>query len=539
MSLRPGDRVHIHGAGAAGCSLALELSRLRPGLDVKLIEVSRVQPGAGVVMARSFFDSLSQTAPDLLDVPRTATATWDSTLTRTAGFAIESPAHGTVAFSRRVLSEHLRSLAAGRPDVTLCYEDARQVTARAPAAELVVGADGVDSWTRLEFGHRTDRGDVGRTVYVWASVPEALPAMFHMHDTGAGMVLLHAYPHARAESTVVVEALDATVESLGLLDARGRQLEEQLGRVLSGVLDSASLTCHTRTWRRFAAVRCSQWYRRAASHVPSVLIGDAAHTMHYSIGIGTTLAIQDGRALAAALAQESTLDEALARYRDERKPVADAAFAEAESSRRWFEDFIAFNRTRGAQTVFALRSRRTINTYATLAAKDRRFAHQVVDMVDYREDRATHRAIENPSRASFRYGPIDFGTRVLRRSDLDRLSPRRTRPANSVLLVGLGPDDHDGPPAAGCLAVVAASPGGDRTSRSRRATRIRRHLDLPVLYVHDGATIDELDTLIAAGCIDLAVDRWEVPESWWQASPAGRHLSEVSEPTTSSSGGVA
>jgi 2-polyprenyl-6-methoxyphenol hydroxylase-like FAD-dependent oxidoreductase len=526
MKLQAGSRVHVHGAGVAGCCLAVELARQRPELDVRLYETSLRRPGAGVVMARSAVQELARSAPHLLDVPVGATATWDATLVRAAGSAIRSPAHGTVAFSRRALTGHLRSLAAGTSGVTVVRAEARDAMVRAPVPALVVGADGAESWTRKTFGHRTTRVRAGDTVYVWASVAARLPAMFDVRETAAGMVLLHVYPHADAESTVVVESLATTVGSLGLTRASGTDLEERLGALLAGATGGAALRCHSRTWTRFATVRCTEWYRTTADGPPrSVLVGDAAHAMHYSVGMGTTLAVEDGRALAAALATEATVDDAFARYAEERRPVADAAHDEAESSRQWFDEFIAANRVRGAQSVFELRSRRAVNTYAVLAAKDPRFAERVVAMIDHQDRDASGRPVTRPSDVPFRHGSIAFGNRLLGRRDLGRFA---VRPSAVEGLLGLV-EHTEGEPGAGryALALVAAERDRDRTARSRPAAAIRRRLGTPVLYVHDGASLDELDTLIAAGRIDLAVDRRDVPPGWRRHRPAALPEGEI------------
>jgi 2-polyprenyl-6-methoxyphenol hydroxylase-like FAD-dependent oxidoreductase len=503
MTLRPGARVLVRGAGPAGATFAARMAQLRPDLRIDVVDPQPGTPGAGVVLPRAVVDELTAVVPDLLDVAPDDTATWDSTVIRTPGFAVGSPAHGTLAVARAALVGHLRRRAAATPGVVL--RTGAAATGDGPPPALVVGADGAESPTRSALGLPVARGLPGRTRFLWVSVPGPMPAMFHIHDSGAGMVLLHAYPHSAGAGTAVVEALESTVAALGMDGLSGAALERALGELLAEPLGGRPPTCHTRTWRRFSAVRCARWSRPATSGDPAgVVLGDAAHAMHYSIGMGTSLALQDAVALAGALAAEADLADGLARYEAARRPAVDAAAAEAESSMRWFEGFVAENRVRGAQTAFAIRTRRRANSFAMLAERSPGCAAAVVRTVEH----SGGAQAATPGALPFRHGGLAFDRRVLTASDLDGLTPEPAGRGAARIPAA------DGSPA---LVAVLAVDDDDRIARSAPAVTLRRELGLPVLYVHGGEPADELDTLIGTGRVDLAVDRADLPAGWLAA----------------------
>jgi anthraniloyl-CoA monooxygenase len=198
-------------------------------------------------------------------------------------------------------------------------------------ADLIVAADGVSSTVRDRFAN--DLGaevEVGNGLYLWCGTDFALPsALFMPVTTDAGTFVTHAYPYAADRSTFLIETdeatwrragFEATTEALaaGPLEASDDTALDYLAAAFADPLEGHRLIGNRTRWLRFRTVRCSHWH-----HGNVVLLGDAAHTAHYSIGSGTKLAMEDAIALVAAIGAESDLPTALARYESLRHPAVE------------------------------------------------------------------------------------------------------------------------------------------------------------------------------------------------------------------------
>jgi anthraniloyl-CoA monooxygenase len=211
-------------------------------------------------------------------------------------------------------------------------------------ADLIVAADGVSSATRdaraAEFGAEVD---VGTGLYLWAGTDFAFPsAMFSPVTTPDGTFVTHAYPYSRDRSTFLVETDEVTWRRAGMdvstastpADASDQLSLSYLSEAFSEQLQGHPLIGNRTRWLRFRAVRCRRW---ALGN--TVLLGDAAHTAYYSIGSGTKLAMEDAIVLVAAIEEENTLPEALARYEQQRRPAVEHLQAVAIRSQRWWDSF--------------------------------------------------------------------------------------------------------------------------------------------------------------------------------------------------------
>lgn len=223
----------------------------------------------------------------------------------------------------------------------------RRVHAGMLDADLVIAADGVSSATRdhhaADFGVQVDSGE---GLYLWCGTDFALPrALFMPVTTSAGPFVTHAYPYAPDRSTFLIETdeptwrtaeFDATTEALALgsADASDEKALRYLERAFADPLRGHALIGNRTRWLRFRTVRCERWHRGNV-----VLLGDAAHTAHYSIGSGTKLAMEDAIALVAALAEHETLTDALDHYEAERRPAVEHLQDVAARSRRWWDSF--------------------------------------------------------------------------------------------------------------------------------------------------------------------------------------------------------
>jgi len=211
-------------------------------------------------------------------------------------------------------------------------------------AELVIAADGVGSATRekyaVDFGARVQ---TEQALYLWCGADFALPhALFRPIETEHGVFVVHGYPYAADRSTFLVETDEDTWRRAGFdrpLDdqsfgASDEAALEYLSEVFAEDLQGRRLIGNRTRWMRFRSVSCDRWSRGNL-----VLLGDAAHTAHYSIGSGTKLAMESAIELDRAIAAAGTLDEALAAYEAARRPGVEYFQSIAHRSMLWWDSF--------------------------------------------------------------------------------------------------------------------------------------------------------------------------------------------------------
>ncbi|WP_109524937.1 FAD-dependent monooxygenase [Nocardia aurea] len=211
-------------------------------------------------------------------------------------------------------------------------------------ADLLIAADGVSSATReaaaADFGATIE---VGAGLYLWCGTDFALPtAMFAPLTTEHGTFVTHAYPYAPDRSTFLIETDEKTWRNAGFDDSTEQTPWDASDEVSIGYLQEAfaeylrghHLIGNRTRWLRFRTVRCRSWH-----HGRTVLLGDAAHTAHYSIGSGTKLAMEDSIALTQALNLDGDLPDLLGHYERQRRPGVAHLQSIAHRSQLWWESF--------------------------------------------------------------------------------------------------------------------------------------------------------------------------------------------------------
>ena len=236
-------------------------------------------------------------------------------------------------------------------------------------ADLLVASDGANStMCRLQGRHLEPDVEVGRNKYIWLGTDKVFDAFtFAFEETAAGWLWFHGYRFCGEASTCIVECPRQTWEGLGF-DALGpeetlRRLEDIFQRQLAGhSLLSQRRDSGKAPWLNFRRITQKRWH-----HGNVVLMGDAAHTTHFSIGSGTKLAIQDAIGLARRLRDGEDLQAALKAYEAERRAALLPLQHAALRSARWFEDvprhaaqptrrfaFSLFNRRGGTSWYYPL-----------------------------------------------------------------------------------------------------------------------------------------------------------------------------------------
>ena len=296
---------------------------------------------------------------------------------------LTSGGHGFAAISRQRLLAILRER---------CEEFGVAIHYRQPAPpverlrssfDLVVAADGVNSLTRSAHADVFQPLlDVRRARYMWLGTPLVFDAFkFFIAETDIGTVQAHAYPYSDSMSTFIVELEEGSWTRSGQVDGTDRswkpgESDEQgiafCAEVFADALHGEPLLANNSRWIRFATLRTRCW-----RHGNLLLIGDAAHTAHFSIGSGTKLAMEDALALAACLHENPGVETALAAYEAERRPVVESAQRAAQASLEWFENISQYTRQEPLQFAFNLLTRSRRVTYWNLKARDPEFVAEV------------------------------------------------------------------------------------------------------------------------------------------------------------------
>ena len=308
---------------------------------------------------------------------------WDDIDVHYHGHVLTSGGHGFAAISRQRLLAILRERCV-EFGVTIHYrEPAPPLVRLANSFDLVVGADGVNSPTR---NARADvfqpQLDVRHGRYMWLGTPLVFDAFkFFITETSIGTVQAHAYPYSNSMSTFIVELAEESWIRSGQIDAAERawkpgESDERgiafCADVFADALRGKPLLANNSRWIRFATLRTRCWRDGNL-----ILIGDAAHTAHFSIGSGTKLAMEDALALAACLHENTNVDTALIAYEIERRPVVESAQRAAQASLEWFENISQYTRQEPLQFAFNLLTRSRRVTYWNLKARDPEFVAEV------------------------------------------------------------------------------------------------------------------------------------------------------------------
>jgi anthraniloyl-CoA monooxygenase len=350
------------GAGPAGLYFAI-LMKLRDAQnEVTLFErnPSGTTHGWGVVFWDDLVADLRANDPDTAKAILDRSFCWTDQVVAVKG---GKPAHGGgtgYGICRRALLDILRRRAA-ELGVTIRYECEITCPTQLPEADVIVAADGVGSYLRrLHEEEFETRIEPGRNKYVWLATPRVFEAFtFGLVPTRAGWIWFHAYGYSRTMSTFIVECSPQTWKGLGLdtLDAeRSLRLLESL---FEDQLEGHRIVSHGSTderlpWLNFRNLTNGRWHFGNV-----VLLGDAAHTTHFSIGSGTRLAMQDAIALANSLHENQNVQAALAAYESERQLAMLRPQREARLSAAWFENIPRYAALDGPQLFALLLDRRS------------------------------------------------------------------------------------------------------------------------------------------------------------------------------------
>ncbi len=364
------------GGGPAGLYFAILMKKAEPAHDITVLERNRPDDtfGFGVVFSDATLEAFAEADRETFEEITRALAHWDDIDIHYQGQVLTSTGHGFSGLARQRLLDILQRRCAGL-GVRLEFE--REVADPVPwaDADLLVAADGVNSTVRAAAAeHFQPEIDWRPNRFVWLGTTCPFPAFtFIFKEDEHGLWRVHAYRYDEGHSTFILETTAETWRRAGLDRAGEADTAAFAERLFARELGGHRILTNRSLWRSFPTVRNRRWHWRNV-----VLIGDAAHTAHFSIGSGTKLAMEDAIALSRALAARRGVEAALAAYEEERRPQVESVQRAAQVSLEWFEQTERYHgRLEPIQFAFSLLTRSLRVTHENLRLRDPKFVETV------------------------------------------------------------------------------------------------------------------------------------------------------------------
>jgi anthraniloyl-CoA monooxygenase len=365
------------GGGPAALYFGILMKEADPAHEITILERNRLDDtfGFGVVFSDATQNNLAAADAETYDAIAREFFHWDDiSIHQRPGHVIRSGGHGFSGVSRKLL---LSVLGRRCEALRVCIEtgqDVKDVDVYRKRADLLIGADGFNSTVRTRYAeHFKPSMDERPNRFVWLGTTRPFPAFtFYFKRDTHGLWRVHAYQYEPGHSTFIVEATEATWRSAGMDRASEDQTVAFCEALFKKELEGHRLLKNRSLWRSFTTIKNAKW-----SHENVVLLGDAAHTAHFSVGSGTKLAIEDAIALAGALQREHGVPAALAAYEAERRPAVESLQRAAQVSLQWFEDTERYMDLEPLQFAFNLLTRSLRITHDNLKVRDPQFVEAV------------------------------------------------------------------------------------------------------------------------------------------------------------------
>jgi len=330
-------RIAVLGGGPGGLYFAYLWKKRHPDATIDLFEQNPAGAtwGFGVVFSEQALEFLRADDPETVDAIAPRMESWKNITLHLRG---ESTALDGVGFSSigrldllTILQRRLRAVG-----VAPRYDTAIQSVDQLTGYDLIVAADGLNSLVRRSFEKQFGASVThSSNKFAWYGTTKRFETLSQTFvATELGSFNAHHYRYAPDMSTFLVECDPVTWQRYGFADKTIEQSQAICEAVFAATLDGHRLVSNKSVWRNFPWIWNERW-----SHGNMVLIGDALHSAHFSIGSGTRLAIEDAIALTKALEAEADISSALARYETDRKPIVKKLVTAARTSADWYEKF--------------------------------------------------------------------------------------------------------------------------------------------------------------------------------------------------------
>jgi anthraniloyl-CoA monooxygenase len=392
------------GGGPSGLYFALLMKKQNPAHEITVIERNKPYDtfGWGVVFSDQTLGNLqaadAQTAGEILG----AFNHWDDIEVNIRGHQIRSGGHGFCGIGRKRLLNILQKRCE-ELGVKLVFETDVQDDSAFRDADLIIASDGLNSRIRTKYSaHYQPDIDLRKCRFVWLGTHKRLDAFtFAFEETPHGWFQAHAYQFDGDTSTFIVETPEEVWQRAGLDKMEKEQsiafCEKLFAKYLDGhkLMSNASHLRGSAQWIRFPRVVCRTWVHHNG-HAPVVLMGDAAHTAHFSIGSGTKLALEDAIELARCIGKSAALGpapalrqaqdsrglmEALADYQAVRSIEVLRIQNAARNSTEWFENVARYTHLPPEQFAYSLLTRSQRISHENLRLRDRDYVERYEDWI--------------------------------------------------------------------------------------------------------------------------------------------------------------
>ncbi len=382
-------KIHVVGGGPGGLYSAILFKLADPSRDVTVFERNRIDDtfGFGVVFSDATMDNLREADEPSWRAITDRFTHWDDIDIHYRGRVLRSTGHGFAGLSRlgllSILAERAREVG-----VDVRFETDVHALDAHREADLVIAADGINSRIRDDRReHFETTIDLRPNRFVWLGTTRPFPAFtFYFKEDEHGLWRGHAYQYENGLSTFIVEATGQTFDRAGLDPDDESAAVSFCEALFAEELDGHRLVGNRSIWRRFPTVRNGRW-----SHENVVLVGDAAHTAHFSVGSGTKLALEDAIALREAFGalgggrgvpgdrrtMQDGVRKALDAYEAERRPPVESLQRAAQASLVWFEEVERYHDLEPVQFGFTLLTRSLRITHEDLRARDPGYVREV------------------------------------------------------------------------------------------------------------------------------------------------------------------
>ncbi len=387
-------RIAVVGAGPSGLYFAILMKRADAQHEILVLEQNRADDtfGFGVVFSDATIAEVESADEVTYAAITSHFVHWDDIDVHYGGEVIRSTGHGFSGLSRQTLLRALQEQAAAL-GIEVRYESAFTKMEALASYDLVVGADGANSTVRecmKDRFHPTFDWRPNR--FVWLGTSKPLPAFtFYFRENEHGLWRVHAYQYEPGQSTFIVECTEETWRSAGMDQASEQQTLAYCEALFADELEGHALVPNNSVWRSFPTITNARW---SVDNV--VLLGDAVHTAHFSVGSGTRLGMLDAIALRDALMSEwaeqdpsggsavgsgaamaERVSHALWAYEAERRPQVESLQRAAQASLEWFEATERYMDLDPVQFSFALLTRSLRITHEDLRLRDPDFLARV------------------------------------------------------------------------------------------------------------------------------------------------------------------
>jgi 2-polyprenyl-6-methoxyphenol hydroxylase-like FAD-dependent oxidoreductase len=329
-------RILCVGGGPAGLYFALLHKKACPADRVVVVERNRADAtyGWGVVFSDRALTFLEGGDASFMADLRTRLESWDDLTVVHRNDAISLDGHGFTAIARLELLQLLQRHCAAA-GVEMRFETHIERVAL-DDYDLVVGSDGVHSRVRDQFApHFSPTSRLLRNKYIWYGTPRVFDTLsLIFREFEGGFYVAHAYRFSRHASTFLVECDADTWNRAGFSTMHDEESRVYCARIFARDLHGHQLVSNKSAWTSFTVSSNARW-----SHRSVVLVGDALRTVHFSIGSGTRLALEDAIALQRAIQSTGTLSQALDTFEAARRPIVEKIVEAAAHSYEWYERF--------------------------------------------------------------------------------------------------------------------------------------------------------------------------------------------------------